>query len=377
MTENPIISSFLSAKIKEGYFPSAVYLIAEKGCVEFEGAVGAAVMKPKKIKAKVDTIYDLASLTKPLVTGLICAILQQRGEINLEDRVSKYIHEFQRTDKSQVRIIDLLTHTSGLAAWLPLYLLVDSPGEILRAIIAQENEALYGSKVIYSDLNFIILQCLIERVYGICLTDVFQKELALPLGLNRTFFNPPANLLEEISANEEGNFYELETCMNKGYVIDEEKRKFFRKNVIWGEVHDGNCWFMGGVSGHAGIFSTVEDSYTLAQQFLIEESILLKPEICDLFQRNFTNGLNEHRSLAFQLAGAIDSVAHQILPDFSFGHLGFTGTSLWIDPEKRRIFILYTNRTHIKKPPFPNINPIRREFLKLAVSSLGDKSVGI
>lgn len=95
MTENPIISSFLSAKIKEGYFPSAVYLIAEKGCVEFVGAVGAAVMKPKKIKAKVDTIYDLASLTKPLVTGLICAILQQRGEINLEDRVSKYIHEFQ------------------------------------------------------------------------------------------------------------------------------------------------------------------------------------------------------------------------------------------------------------------------------------------
>lgn len=377
MTENPIISSFLSVKIKEGYFPSAVYLIAEKGCVEFKGAVGEAVIKPKKIRAKIETIYDLASLTKPLVTGLICAILQQRDEINLEDRVSRYIHEFQRTDKSQVRIIDLLKHTSGLAAWLPLYLLVDSPAEILRAIIAQKNEAPYGSKVIYSDLNFIVLQSLIERIYGISLADVFQKEVALPLGLRRTFFNPPANLIEEISANEEGNLYELETCMNKGYVISEEKRKFFRKNVIWGEVHDGNCWFMGGFSGHAGIFSTVEDSYKLAQQFLIEESTLLKPEICNLFRCNFTNGLNEHRSLAFQLAGTIDSVAHQVLPDFSFGHLGFTGTSLWIDPEKSRIFILYTNRTHMKKPPFPNINPIRREFLKLAVSSLDDKSSGI
>ncbi len=377
MTENAIISSFLSAKIKEGYFPSAVYLVAEKGRVEFKGAVGEAVIKPKKIRAKIETIYDLASLTKPLVTGLICAILQQRGEINLEDRVSRYIHEFQRTDKSQVRIVDLLTHTSGLASWLPLYLLVDSPAEILRAIIAQKNEASHGSKVIYSDLNFIILQGLIERIYGVSLAEVFQREVALPLGLRRTFFNPPANLLEEISANEEGNLYELETCLNRGYVISEKKEKFFRKNVIWGEVHDGNCWFMGGVSGHAGIFSTVEESYKLAQQFLIEESTLLEPEICNLFRCNFTRGLNEHRSLAFQLAGTIDSVAHQVLPDFSFGHLGFTGTSLWIDPEKRRVFILYTNRTHMKKPPFPNINPIRKEFLKLAVSSLDDKSFGI
>ena len=130
---------------------------------------------------------------------------------------------------------------------------------------------------------------------------------------------------------------------------------------------------MNGVSGHAGLFSTVEETFKIARQFLANQTTLLKPETCKLFRTNFTPGLNEARSIAFQIAETKDSTASKSLSKDSFGHLGFTGTSLWIEPERERIFILLTNRTHARELPFVNINSVRRRFHELAAEFLNAK----
>ncbi len=130
---------------------------------------------------------------------------------------------------------------------------------------------------------------------------------------------------------------------------------------------------MNGVSGHAGLFSTVGETFKIAQQFLANQTTLLKPETCKLFRTNFTKGFNEARSIAFQLAETPDSTASNALAKDSFGHLGFTGTSLWIEPETERIFILLTNRTHARELPFANLNSTRRKFHKLAIKILNQR----
>jgi CubicO group peptidase (beta-lactamase class C family) len=156
-------------------------------------------------------------------------------------------------------------------------------------------------------------------------------------------------------------------CVDLGWDISEYD---WRDYQIWGEVHDGNAYFMNGVSGHAGLFSNAFETFKIAQQFLANQTKLLKPETCELFRKNFTEGFNEARSVAFQLAETKNSTASSALTKDSFGHLGFTGTSLWIEPKTERIFILLTNRTHARELPFPNINETRRKFHELAVHAL-------
>ena len=140
--------------------------------------------------------------------------------------------------------------------------------------------------------------------------------------------------------------------------------------MIWGEVHDGNAYFLGGAAGHAGLFSDARETLQVAEQFIANRTRLLLSETCRLFRTNMTVGLNEARSLAWQLAATSDSTAGSALPPDSFGHLGFTGTSCWIDADRERVFILLTNRTHARALPFVNIKSIRRTFHTLAVRAL-------
>jgi len=376
---NDSISNFLQLRIDARDFPSAVYLVAERGEIVFQDALGFAVVEPERIEAKLDTIYDLASLTKPLVTGLLCAKLIEAGEIDLQDKISKYFGEFDTEDKRDITIENLLTHTSGFISWMPFYAGKIMPELWIEDSIAQKD--LLNSpntKVVYSDLNFILLKQLIEKVYDDFQTPLYAitlKEIITRLNLERTFFNPRKNLMRETAASEKGNEYEKQTCIELGYEIEYEYFPYtpFRDYQIWGEVHDGNCYFMGGVSGHAGLFSTAEDVFKIAQQFLANQTTLLQPETCELFRTNFTSGLNEARSLAFQLAETTDSTASKSLSKDSFGHLGFTGTSLWIEPETERIFILLTNRTHARELPFVNINSVRRRFHEIAHNELNTK----
>lgn len=366
-TRLPSISNFLAERIAAGEFPSALYLIAENGKIQFAEALGNAVVKPQTIAASLDTIYDLASLTKPLVTGMLCARRIETGEITLDSSVLHYLPEFDRTDKQVITVRHLLTHSSGLPAWRPLYILAEGELDRVPAVISDlELEYEPGTRVIYSDLGFITLGLLLERITGKSLAMLAQAEIFGPLKLENTFFNPDQAKQTGIAACETGNAYEREMCGD----IPGDEHPHWRENLIWGEVHDGNAHFLGGAAGHAGLFSSGEETLTLANQFHAGLTSLLSPETCSLFRSNLTEGLNEARSLGWQLAATKDSTAGRELPADSFGHTGFTGTSCWNDPQRERVYLLFTNRTHERALPFANINSVRRRFHSLASAAL-------
>jgi len=366
-TRNEQISSFLTEHIYNGEFPSAVYLVGEQGNAVFGDALGHSVVDPYRVATNLDTIYDLASLTKPLITGLLCARRIELGELTLDSSVAHYLPEFDRTDKQMITVRELLTHTSGLPAWRPLYLLANDEPECAAGAIASLNlEYKPGTRVVYSDLGFIALGILLERMIGLPLEELARKEVFETLNLEQTFFKPDIAMQTGIAACETGNIYERDMCEQTGAGTYPNSRQ----RLIWGEVHDGNAYFLGGAAGHAGLFSTASDMLVLARQFLAKHSTLLTPGTCSLFRLNMTEGLNEARSLAWQLALTNESTAGANLPADSFGHNGFTGTSCWIDAEHDRVFILLTNRTHARQLPFANINAVRRQFHTLAVEAL-------
>ena len=363
------ISEFLTERIAAGDFPSAVYLIAEKGEPQFADALGNAVVGPQLIPAALNTIYDLASLTKPLITGLLLAIHIERQKIELDRPVSDYLPEFEGSENQAITVRQLATHCSGLPAWRPLYLLThDDRSKTIAAIAGLQLEYAPGTRVVYSDLGFIVLGFLLERVTNKRFAELAEAELFQPLGLQQTFFNPQAAQQTGIAACETGNLYERQMCE-----IPEANTKFFRNETIWGQVHDGNAYFLGGAAGHAGLFSTANETLQIALQFSAAHSRLLEPETCELFKKNMTEGLEEARSLGWQLAQTKDSAAGLDLPPNSFGHSGFTGTSCWNDADHDRIFILLTNRTHARKLPFANINSVRRKFHSLASAALNSR----
>ena len=367
-TANDQLSALLQQHIEAGEFPSAVYLVGERDEILFTDALGYSVVEPYRVANKLDTIYDLASLTKPLITSLLCARRIELGELTLDSSISHYLPEFDRTDKQMITVRELLTHTSGLPAWRPLYILTeDEPERAAGAIANLDLEYKPGTRVVYSDLGFIALGVLLERMTGHRIAELARKEIFEPLSLKQTFFNPEVALQTGIAACETGNAYEADMSkqMNAGVYANSRQR------VIWGEVHDGNAYFLGGAAGHAGLFSTASETFLLAQQFLSESTKLLAPETCKMFRENMTPELEEARSIGWQLAATKDSTGGVDLPPDSFGHNGFTGTCVWIDPIHRRVFILLTNRTHAHALPFANINAVRREFNSLAIRALG------
>lgn len=366
------VSSFLKQRIVAGDFPSAVYLVAERGSIILADALGDAVRMPEHIKATINTIYDLASLTKPLITGLLCARLVERGEMEIDSAVSQALREFNRPDKSRITVRQLLTHTSGLPAWRPLY--ITTGGErknVLTAITEEPLEYVPGTAVRYSDLGFITLGLLLEEIHGAPLAELAQREIFVPLKLRCTFFNPDIKLRAQIAASESGNGFEREKSRD---MLESSTFNKWREDVIWGEVHDGNAYFMGGVAGHAGLFSNAHETFRLAEQFIPGRTAMLAAKTCELFRTNMTPRLEEARSFAWQLAETENSTAGPTLSPNSFGHLGFTGTSCWIDAARERVYILLTNRTHARKLPFVIINDVRRTFHALASAALDGSS---
>lgn len=373
------ITLFLNERIDAGDFPSAVYLVAEKGHIVVHEALGSAVVEPEHIEARVDTIYDLASLTKVLATGLLAAKLVDLKEVDLDA-----VCLFESKGSSSLNALtvrSLLTHTTGLPSWRPFYLLTTDAAarsEVIGRLAAERP----GPGVTYSDLNFLLLEEFVRDRGGLPLEVAAKREIFEPLGLLNTFFNPPEALRDAIAAAEDGNEFERRMCIEQGYLTADGNNPAvttpdpdcFRRYQIWGEVHDGNAYFMGGVAGHAGLFSTAEEVFRIALQFLPNYTKILKPETCELFRTNFTPGMNEDRSFAFQLASTRDSSAGTRMSPESFGHNGFTGTSLWIDPIKERVFVLLTNRTHHHVLPFVNISGVRRRFHDLAIGLLDRNS---
>src|SRR5260370_3408459 len=198
----------LRSRIDAADFPSAVYVVAENGKAIFADALGDAVRAPEMHAATLETIYDLASLTKPLVTGLVCARLVESGRLTLDSSVAQYLQEFDRADKHQITVRELLTHTSGLPAWRPLYLTAGDKEGALAAIANEKLVYKTGKRVAYSDLGFIVLGFLLQRLTGMPLDQLAQREIIEPLQLQRTVFNPTNAMRTGVAACDSGNAYE-------------------------------------------------------------------------------------------------------------------------------------------------------------------------
>lgn len=350
------IDQFLESCIKAGDFTGAVYLVAQQGQIFALGSCGNAVVIPEKIPTTIDTIFDMASVTKPLVTGMLLAQCLEQGLFSLDQPISEILPEFQIKEKSSITIAQVASHSAGFIAWRPFYALAENPDQVLSKIAQEPLVYEPGTKVIYSDLSYITLGFLLEKVTSKPLEDLLRQSVLHPLNLKHTCFNPPSEWKKQIAASETGNQYEKKLAGDLA-----ANYKAWREDVIWGTVHDGNSHFLGGISGHAGLFSCAKEVFQMAQQFL-QGSLLLNDS--SLFSKNFTANCEEGRSLCWQLAG-FGVNAGNTLPAECFGHVGFTGTSLWIDPIQARIYILLANRTHPVYQDF-NMNDRRRHFHKLA-----------
>jgi CubicO group peptidase (beta-lactamase class C family) len=295
----------------------------------------------QQVPMRRDTIFDLASLTKTFTT---IAVLQQveAGRIDLDEPVATYLPAFAANGKDDITIRNLLTHTGGLPAWLPLYSAYPTVEERLAAVLAVEPDAEPGETYVYSDLGFITLGLVVEEVTGQPLDEVIADDITRPLHMSDTMFNPPASLVDRIAAT--------------------EAEPWAGRPMIRGEVHDENAWSLGGVAGHAGLFSTAHDLAVLARTLLNggryrHTRILDADTVRAMLVNQNTAFPGDSHGLGFELDQRwyMDGLSTPV----TFGHTGFTGTSIVIDPMSDSFVILLTNRVHPSRDWGSN-NPSRR-----------------
>ncbi|MCR4403075.1 MAG: beta-lactamase family protein [Firmicutes bacterium] len=327
---NPV-EALLEESCASGEIPGAAWVFGRRDGVAGVGACGFAIVNPERRRMTVDTVFDLASVTKCVATATGAMILIERGRMRLDDGVKEFVPEFGAAGKESVTIRHLLTHTSGLPAWADLYLHASSPADMIARICRMPLEYEPGSRVVYSCLGFIVLGEVVSRVAGQSLDAFVRAEVFAPLGMSDTCFNPPEGMRTRIAATEH--------CKWRG-------------RVLIGEVHDENAFAMGGVSGNAGLFSTVRDLAVFCRMFLGEGSLggvrVLSPAAVRAMTRDYTgHRLGESRGLGWVVRGegALSS-AGDLMSARAYGHTGFTGTSVWIDPELDVFAVLLTNRVH-------------------------------
>jgi CubicO group peptidase (beta-lactamase class C family) len=338
-----MIDDFLAREIEIGSFPGAVYAVGNATAIETEGALGNAVVVPARIPATLETIYDCASVTKVLVTTTLVLQAVEEGRFRLDDEFRGFpVHR-------------LLTHTSGLRAWLPLY----AEGDYLTSILEKGPEYRPGTAVVYSDLNFVLLYMLLEEALGGYAAAAHERIFARLGVAGEAMFHPSTSLRPRIAATEWGQRFEVQKLAKRSHVDGA------REGLMWGETNDGNSFHHGGTAGNAGLFATARAVYRIASGWL--DGTLVSQDSLELATKNHTSGVGEPRGLGWQLQDD-GSLASSILSSGSFGHMGFTGTSVWIDRGRDRIMVLLTNRVHPCATPVAMAR-IRGEFHTLA---LGD-----
>jgi len=333
MSEQNVDSLMKQAVAKE-IFPGGVLLVAEKEEIVFFKAYGYAHLSGPTPMTK-ETIFDLASLTKPLSTTLAVMKLVQYEQIELEDPLGQILPEFERTDKAGIKLKNLLYHDSGLPDYRPYYKTLkrtarDSRKSALRKLLVQEPLVNpIGKTVIYSDLGFMILAWVVEHVADQRLDHFVADEIYQPLGLNNLFF------ISRNLAEPRGHFAATENCP-------------WRKKILEGQVHDENAYVIGGVAGHAGLFGTADNIYRLLIELLSIYRGQRKSDLFhkDLLHRFFKRLPGTDKALGFDTPSATGSSCGSGFSQNSVGHLGFTGTSFWMDLERSVIVILLTNRVH-------------------------------
>jgi len=318
------IRQLISNGIKKGIFPGAVVAMSVKDNPLFLEAYGNRMITPKVLPMLEETLFDLASLTKVVATATSVMILKEKGLISLESDISEYLSEFKRKG---ISVFHLLTHTSGLPAWRPLYVEVKERSDVVKYLSEINLDYETGRKVVYGCLGYILLGEMIQRITGLGLDKFADKEIFKPLLMLNTFFNPPKDRREECAATEDSNSFEKRMSNYKDHR--------WRNGVIVGEVHDENANFLGGVAGNAGLFSTATDLYKFAKMLINRGENILSPDSVKMLSTIQTVRLNESRGIGWI-----------ILSDGTLYHSGFTGTAIWINLERRMFVTLLTNRVH-------------------------------
>ena len=321
---NREIDELIQHGISKKVFPGAVAYIAEGDVIQYYKAFGNRMCTPAIKPMQRDTIFDLASLTKPIVTATLIMHCIEEGTVELNEPIQNYLPEFSHP---QVTVSQLLTHTSGLPAWRATYLESKNKDGVVNYLSQIPLDYPTGTQVVYSCLGYILLGKLLERLIGEPLDTLAQKWIFQPLGMNRTRYNPPPAWTERCAATEDSNSFEKRMVNHQPHD--------WREGVIVGEVHDENAHFLGGVSGNAGLFSTATDIAKFCQMLIDGgDNVLIIKSISQMSTVQ-TTGLNESRGIGWI-----------ILEDGSLYHTGFTGTSIRVNLERKMFAILLTNRVH-------------------------------
>ena len=344
------IGAALQSAVDEGTFPGAILAVRHQGALVYQQAVGRLSLAPAAPAVTPETVYDLASLTKPLATATAILLLGQRGELELESRVQNWLEPLSGTSAGATSIAQLLSHSSGLPGWRPFYERLCAArfvhdGHVDRvqakaAVISYigEEPPLYpaGSRSLYSDLGFMLLGFIVERITSRSLAAFCEEELFMPLGAAPLAYRP------------EGAATKLDAGVGREHPIAPTENDPWRGRILCGEVHDENAYALGGIAGHAGLFGTAAAVLVMSSAWLTayrgEESILDGPLV-----RHFVSRQRSIPGSSWALGWdtpSPPSSAGAYFGESSFGHLGYTGTSLWIDPSRRLEVVLLSNRVH-------------------------------
>ncbi|OZU88834.1 serine hydrolase [Virgibacillus indicus] len=361
MVEQPLtaIDNVMESMINNHVMPGAVTFVARRGHIVQHEAYGHSLLYEddegnevdQPISMSKDTIFDLASISK-IFTSTAAMKLYEQDLFELDDPVADYIPEFAENGKEDVTIRQLLTHTSGFTAWIPLYTIGDSREERLQHVFQYPLDNPPGTTYTYSDLNMITLGALIEKLSGKRLDEFVRDTITEPLKMKDTMYNPPEFLKHRIAAT--------------------EYQPWTDRGLVWGEVHDESAWSLDGVAGHAGVFSTANDLGKLAHMFINDGRYggkqILEKETVELLVENQIPEFpgNEH-GLGWELSqgwymGPLTEAS-------SIGHTGYTGTSLVINQNNDTIAILLTNRVHPARDTV-STNPARREFARQVADAI-------
>lgn len=347
------VDNAVEKAISDGITPGAVLLVAKDGKIVKERAYGYAqkydmgTLLDKPNPMKKDTMFDLASVTKVMGTTQGIMRLVSEGKLSVDDKVTKYIPEFGANGKGDVKIADLLTHTSGLTPWYPTYLYANTPEEVLNYINELPLEYETGTVRKYSDFSFMTLGFIIEKITNKKLDVYLESNIYQPLKMKHTMFTPDSVNKNKIAATSWGNPYEYKMIddPNFGYYVEEDPDMFggWRDYTLVGEVNDGNSFYgNGGVAGHAGLFSTAKDLAKLGQLMLNGgtycKTKLYDEEVINQFTADqaFGQGYGWEREKNWYMGDAYS--------DKAFGHTGFTGTQVIFDPKYNLQIILLTNK---------------------------------
>ena len=321
------IARVMDRAMADSAFPGAIAVIGTRDGKLTSYAVGRIDWPAQAPKPDERTLWDMASLTK--VVGMTTAIMQlvEQDRVELDAPVVRYVPEFTGEGKERVTIRHLLTHSSGLPSWRPLYKEATTPDTAVSIVFATPLDTVPGARMVYSDLGAILLGKVVERVSGERLDDYLSRHLFAPLGMSSTMYRPDASLRDRIAPTE----------------FDP-----WRQRKIHGEVHDENAFMLGGVSGHAGLFSTAADLTRFARMMLAGGTLdgvrVVRASTIAQFSAVQDPGLS-HRALGWETPSGRNSAGSRMSAR-AFGHTGFTGTSLWMDPEAGVFVILLSNRVN-------------------------------